>query len=95
MNREEAKELFRKDKNAYGYANAPMTKIDEIYDDFESRTCENCKYYYLDGAPNLYICNILPIEGELLDDNGFIVRGFFYPEKDFGCNKFERKSDDN
>jgi len=35
MTRKEAKELFKKDKNAYGYANAPMTKIDEIYDDFE------------------------------------------------------------
>lgn len=36
MKREEAKELFRNDKDAYGKPKAIMTKIDKIYDEFES-----------------------------------------------------------
>jgi len=36
MTREEAKQLFREDKDAYGKPKAIMTKIDKIYDEFES-----------------------------------------------------------
>ena len=36
MTRKEAKDLFRNDKDSYGKPRAVMTKIDEIYDDFES-----------------------------------------------------------
>lgn len=36
MKREEAKELFRTDKDAYGKPRSIMHKIDRIYDDFES-----------------------------------------------------------
>lgn len=39
MTREEAKELLKKD-NRYGID----WIIDDIYDDFESRVCENCKH---------------------------------------------------
>lgn len=35
MNREEAKELFRNDKDAYGKPKSVMKKIDMIFDDFE------------------------------------------------------------
>jgi hypothetical protein len=35
MNREEAKELFRNDKDAYGKPRSIMHKIDQIFDDFE------------------------------------------------------------
>jgi hypothetical protein len=35
MTREEAKDLFRKDKDAYGKPKAVMSKINAIYDDFE------------------------------------------------------------
>lgn len=38
MNREEAKELFRNDKDAYGKPKAVMAKIDRIYDEFEAST---------------------------------------------------------
>ena len=39
MTREEAKEEF----NNYGYTISEQNKIiDKIYDDIESRTCENC-----------------------------------------------------
>jgi len=35
MNREEAKNLFREDKDAYGKPKGVMHKIDQIYDEFE------------------------------------------------------------
>ena len=35
MKRDEAKEMFRKDKDAYGKPKAIMHKIDLIYDEFE------------------------------------------------------------
>lgn len=37
MKREEAKDLFRKDKDAYGKPKSIMHKIDLIYNDFESQ----------------------------------------------------------
>jgi hypothetical protein len=36
MKREEAKDLFRKDKNSYGKPKGIIGKINSIYDDFES-----------------------------------------------------------
>jgi len=35
MKREEAKDLFRKDKDAYGKPKSIMHKVDKIFDDFE------------------------------------------------------------
>jgi len=37
MTRDEAKELFRKDKDSYGKPKGVMGKIDQIYDEFEER----------------------------------------------------------
>ena len=37
MNREEAKELFRKDKDSFGCYKAVMTKIDKIYNSFDRK----------------------------------------------------------
>lgn len=62
--------------------------VNKIYDDFESRTCENCKHYE----------EIIQGIGECSND---IYEGFsaglvydydnmFLP-KDFGCNKWESK----
>lgn len=50
--------------------------IDKIYDDFESRTCINCNYYV--DYPNV-CCN----------SDSLLCSEFV--DKDFGCNKFERK----
>lgn len=36
MNREAAKDMFRKDKDSYGKPKAIMKKIDKIYDEFET-----------------------------------------------------------
>ena len=61
--------------------------VDEIYNDFESRTCENCEY------------NELLNSGENACSNDYMVAEFnTYPQyplivdSDFGCNKFERKN---
>ena len=82
MTREEAKHLFYKinmssvRRGEYPVESAKET-IDKIYDDFESRTCENCKYN-LNGIE----CNCNESVVEWLDTDTF---------PDFGCNKFERK----
>jgi len=49
--------------------------IDEIFDDFESRTCENCVYFDRIGA-----CS-----------NNESIAYDCLSVDDFGCNKFERK----
>jgi hypothetical protein len=35
MNREEAKDLFRKDRDSYGKVKSPISKIDLIYNEIE------------------------------------------------------------
>lgn len=51
--------------------------IDKIYDDFQSRTCKNCKEQSKDeGCPIYYEAYNLH---------------FAEDSKDFGCLKFERK----
>ena len=51
--------------------------INQIYDDFDSRICKNCKYWK--KYVNTSLCN----EGTL----DFIIE----TNEDFGCNKFERR----
>lgn len=81
----------------------------EIYDSFDVdiklaqkiieneaiKRCENCKYYIYCSKVNgktgralsYYRCEHPDIEAD---------GGYFEPDsKDFGCNKFERKEDDN
>lgn len=53
--------------------------IDKIFNDFESRTCENCKHFTFMSRANSYICSSL--------DNQSVK----WIDKDFGCNKFERR----
>ena len=82
MTREEAKEMFRQDRDSYGKVKKPMTKVDEIYNDFESRTCENCMGYY----------HKLKVYGGC--DKGVSeinIDGIELVYKKFSCNKFERK----
>ena len=58
--------------------------VNEIYDDFESRTCENCNYFIDEKGTKFQFCNA-STEGGIIGWNGY--------GKDFGCNKFERKTD--
>jgi hypothetical protein len=52
--------------------------IDKIYDDFESRTCENCKHYI--NKPIISYCNNDNSMAYNLEEN--LVRSD-------GCNKWE------
>jgi hypothetical protein len=40
MNREEAKQLFKSDKDSYGKPKAVVTKINKIFDDFDVKIKE-------------------------------------------------------
>lgn len=57
-----------------------------IYDDFENRTCENCKYskQTIDFS-QLYDCS----EGV----GSLIGYGDYMVDKDFGCNKWVNKDE--
>ena len=58
--------------------------IDTIYDEFESRTCNNCKYYKRYNYNDMR-CSLRVIECQAYENN----------YKDFGCNKFEIKDKTN
>jgi hypothetical protein len=51
MTREEAKDLIEIEYDSLdNYCDSNhCSVIDQIYDDFESRTCENCKHYNKDN----------------------------------------------
>ena len=89
MNREEAKEYFRINYESPDgdYAlDAEDTEyvIDKVYDDFESRTCVNCKYLNITLISDFMLC----------DKKVSSTHGTWKSEinKDFGCNKFKRKN---
>ena len=83
MKREEHKQnLISIDDKIYGNCrNTAMEAIDRICDDFESRTCESCKWYREEYNDKNCISDTVLI-CELYD----ISHG-----KDFGCNKWEKK----
>jgi hypothetical protein len=85
MNREEA------DLEAWSVCDTENAEncaklVSSIYDDFESRTCENCVNNQIDIVhDDIYgWCNEICYQVE-----------HFKTTKDFGCNKFERKTDGN
>lgn len=55
MTREEAKELFRSDKDSYGKPKAVMTKINAIYDDFDKELDKARKEGYVAGSTDCFI----------------------------------------
>lgn len=89
--------------SVFGTGNPILTSyemiVDKIYDDFESRTCENCIYGTQETAinsftnkyvkTNKYKCYHIPTDSIITHKSGF-----HWNPKDFGCNKFERKKDD-
>jgi len=60
--------------------------INEIFDDIESRTCENCKYYKEEGN----YCN--NEENEIFEFDNY--KKMKVPDWKFSCNRFERKKDE-
>ena len=85
MNREEALRLASYDETPYYF----QRLINKIYDDLNSRTCENCKYFQKGWFCEKINAEIYP-DYEIWDNSGFHVNGYDV-EKDFGCNRFERK----
>ncbi len=81
MNREQAKLLgFSKEDRKTEYSGKYIhldNVIDIVYDDFESRTCENCEHMKTTG--HFYTCN------------QFYHYENTKVTKDFGCNKHEPK----
>ena len=78
MTREEAQNgLQWTATNEIMLENRAIKLIDRIYDDFESRTCANCKHYKrISDYPN---------KCEYHETYNLIFTN------DFGCNKFEQK----
>ena len=63
--------------------------IDKIFDDIESRTCKNCKYFEVID----FIGNTCSNPKLLQDEEMFVDRGLFINvREDFGCNRFERRT---
>ena len=75
--------LATKCDNKHDTMDLTLQIIEDIFNDFESRVCENCKWYILDTYfdMNSFDC--------MANDKGQTVVSF--PPKDFGCNKFIRK----
>jgi len=83
MTREQARKVHISGQGGYDF-------IDKIYDDFESRTCESCKYF------TSVMNNQEPMEcsNEFLnkmDENLDVSDNYFRPDKNFGCNKYKQK----
>ena len=64
--------------------------INTIFDDLETRTCENCKYYQM-YMPHNNPHDQFNIMDCIANDNGSNIVS--YPPPTFGCNKFEREQD--
>ena len=79
MNREQAKELkYMRSKQSESISFDRLDfMLDEIYDDFESRTCKSCKY------SGLYTMGWMPC---LHPENEYHIKEV---HDDFGCNKWE------
>lgn len=76
MTREEAK----KELNEYGYTISEQNKIiDDIYDDFENRSCKNCKFGMIYPFDDDIEC--VKIEAD--------TQGIYF-SNDFWCNKWEK-----
>ena len=102
MNRDQAKEMFRKDKDAYGKPRSIMSKIDQIFDEFaKCKTCKTCKHWYqttnweYDNAINQGRCRgIAPGDKVTIElktgwDGGYV--DYIETDDDFGCTLHETK----
>ena len=55
--------------------------VNDIYDEFETRTCEHCDNYRSGNST----CDVICYDNEFL--------GNMYVNKDFGCNQFLEEED--
>jgi len=84
MTRQEAKDLFNSSRDSYGKPRKIMTTIDKIYDDFESRTCDNCKFL----RTSTFEGN--PYPGCTNKENGELASEAIHGA---GCNRWKAKND--
>jgi hypothetical protein len=75
------------DFNEYSPNNNPTRIVNEIYDDFESMTCDNCEYYCTVGNDEC----LEPEVREMLSAYGEYPAT---PINGFGCNRFKRKTNE-
>ena len=91
MNREEALGHIFVQIDGTVYPDDVEDLINSVYNDFESMTCENCKYfekrYEHDGIGE---CNRIIINGVFTVGAVYDYDNMFLPAN-FGCNKWERK----
>lgn len=78
MTREEAKNLY----SHFDKFNRDAI-VDRIYDDIESRVCENCEYIEYGTFDDMIYCSI--------DCSSNKYRKEKSVTRDFGCNLFKRK----
>jgi len=90
MNREEAIRYLNTDTSIEGFGDFPdMAKhtiecfIRSIYNDFESRTCKNCKFYTDSMCMNHEVDSMADSVPEMTDNINV--------DETFGCNRFEEK----
>jgi hypothetical protein len=76
MTREEAHRIAYEDLDSMYHSTWIKVVVDDIYNDFESRTCENCKY--LIGKDKHSKCTF-----------GYLPDNLY--EFEFGCIDFERR----
>ena len=96
MTREEAKKLINKKLTQIitgtllpnlTIENSELSDIvDEIYDDFESRVCKNCKYAEKHENGDEHKCEILMATTQ--EEAKKLI------EVGFGCNRFERRGNE-
>jgi len=86
MNRDEAKELI---VDGYGISGLGEA-VDKIYDDFESRICENCEHSEYHYQQDILECHKLYEEMNQRCYKCETDITIFEVVKTFGCNKFER-----
>ena len=82
MTREEAKIVCQNIENGKHNNGFSSYFIDEIYNDFENRTCKNCKYYLEDSS-----CNLM--DNEQIHEKLNIFHRMLV-EKNFGCNNWKK-----
>jgi len=79
MTREEAKNAFLNTYQDDDFIKNTTAIFDDIFDDFENRTCSNCEWnMYSDGGAE---CSIYI--------TAWSEQGYSHAE--FGCNKWEKK----
>lgn len=86
MTREDAKGMWIENINVSTKAQY-FSIVDCIYNELESRICENCKHSRTGVIDNIILCNL-----KVSENYNYTWKS--QVDKDFGCNKFERKYND-